>query len=166
MFPLLPNIHPPFYGFHCALLPKEAVDAPSLEAFKARLDVALGCLGWWLVTLPIAGGCNEMIIVVLFNPGHSMIQMILSHTDAYNPNDFLYLDTTYGCATDFKTTVYDDQWHCIPPPPCFPLFLLSSLPHASYKGLHNLASGQLLVLFFSVANSLAECSAKTWQCYY
>ena len=25
-------------------LPKEVVDAPYLEAFKARLDVALGCL--------------------------------------------------------------------------------------------------------------------------
>ena len=32
-------------------LPKEAVDAPSLEAFKARLDVALGSLVWWLATL-------------------------------------------------------------------------------------------------------------------
>ena len=32
------------------------VDAPSLEAFKARLDVALGCLVRWLVTLHIAGG--------------------------------------------------------------------------------------------------------------
>jgi len=32
-------------------LPKEAVDAPSLQAFKAGLDVALGSLGWWLVTL-------------------------------------------------------------------------------------------------------------------
>ena len=31
-------------------LPKEAVDAPSLQAFKARLDVALGSLIWWLVT--------------------------------------------------------------------------------------------------------------------
>ena len=37
-------------------LPKEAVDAPSLEAFKARLDVALGSLVWWLVTMHIAGG--------------------------------------------------------------------------------------------------------------
>ena len=37
-------------------LPKEAVDAPSLQAFKARLDVALGSLVWWLVTLHIAGG--------------------------------------------------------------------------------------------------------------
>jgi len=37
-------------------LPREAVDAPSLEAFKARLDVALGSLVCWLVTLHIAGG--------------------------------------------------------------------------------------------------------------
>ena len=54
-------------------LPKEAVDAPSLEALKARLDVALGSLVWWLATLHIAGGWNWVIIVVLFNPGHSMI---------------------------------------------------------------------------------------------
>ena len=32
------------------------VDAPSLEAFKARLDVALGSLVQWLVTLHIAEG--------------------------------------------------------------------------------------------------------------
>ena len=37
-------------------LPKEVVDAPSLEALKARLDVALGSLVWWLATLHIAGG--------------------------------------------------------------------------------------------------------------
>jgi len=37
-------------------LPKEAVDAPSLEAFKARLDVALGSMVCWLATLHIAGG--------------------------------------------------------------------------------------------------------------
>ena len=53
-------------------LPKEAVDAPSLQAFKARLDVALVSLVWWLATLHIAGGWNSMIIVVLFNPGQSM----------------------------------------------------------------------------------------------
>jgi len=41
---------------HWNRLPKEAVDAPSLEAFKARLDVALGSLLWWLGTLHIAGG--------------------------------------------------------------------------------------------------------------
>ena len=39
-------------------------DAFSLEAFKARLDVALGSLVWWLATLHIAGGWNSMIIVV------------------------------------------------------------------------------------------------------
>jgi len=32
------------------------MDAPSLEAFKARLDVALGSVVWWLVTLRRAGG--------------------------------------------------------------------------------------------------------------
>jgi len=37
-------------------LPKEVVDAPSLEASKARLDVALGSLVYWLTTLHIAGG--------------------------------------------------------------------------------------------------------------
>ena len=41
---------------HWNRLPKEVTDAPSLEAFKARLDVALGSLVWWLVTLHIAGG--------------------------------------------------------------------------------------------------------------
>ena len=40
---------------HWNRLPKEAVDG-GLEAFKARLDVALGSLVWWLATLPIAGG--------------------------------------------------------------------------------------------------------------
>ena len=34
-------------------LRKEVVDVPFLEAFKARLDVALD---QWLVTLPMAGG--------------------------------------------------------------------------------------------------------------
>ena len=41
---------------HWNRLPKEVVDVPSLEAFKARLDVALGSLVWWLATLHIAGG--------------------------------------------------------------------------------------------------------------
>ena len=72
-------------------MPKEAVDAPSLEAFKARLDVALGSLVCWLATLHRAGGWNWMITVVLFNPGHSMIfhntitatsEITVCHTDA------------------------------------------------------------------------------------
>ena len=45
----------------------------SLEAFKAKLDVALGSLVWWLVTPHIAGCWNKMITVALFNPGHSRI---------------------------------------------------------------------------------------------
>ena len=41
---------------HWNRLPEEVVDAPSLEAFKTRLDVALGSVGCWLETLHIAGG--------------------------------------------------------------------------------------------------------------
>ena len=37
-------------------LPKEVVDAPSLKAFKARVDEALDSLVWWLVILHLAGG--------------------------------------------------------------------------------------------------------------
>ena len=40
---------------HWNRLSKEVVDAPSLGAFKARLDVALGSLVCWLATLHIAG---------------------------------------------------------------------------------------------------------------
>ena len=41
---------------HWNRLSKEVVDAPSLHAFKTRLDVALGSLVWWFATLHIAGG--------------------------------------------------------------------------------------------------------------
>ena len=37
-------------------LPREAVDAPSVEVFKARLDGALDNPVWWEVSLPVAGG--------------------------------------------------------------------------------------------------------------
>ena len=49
------NFFPPEGGDALNRLPKEAVDAPSLQAFKARLDVALGSLGCWLATLHTAG---------------------------------------------------------------------------------------------------------------
>jgi len=41
---------------HWNRLPKEVVDAPSLQAFKARLDVALCSLVWWLATLHMVVG--------------------------------------------------------------------------------------------------------------
>jgi len=66
------------------------VDAPSLQAFKARLDVALGSLVCWLATLHIAGGWNWMSIVVLFNPGHSVIlwaQIVVYHQENPPPEN-------------------------------------------------------------------------------
>ena len=41
---------------HRHRLPRKAVDAPSLEVFKARLDEALGNLIWWVASLPMVGG--------------------------------------------------------------------------------------------------------------
>jgi len=53
-------------------LPRETVDAPSLEVLKVRLDGELGSLIWWVATLPMAGGWNY-IIIVPSNLSHSMI---------------------------------------------------------------------------------------------
>jgi len=39
---------------HWPKLPREAVDSPSLEVLKARLDGALGSLIWWVAMLPTA----------------------------------------------------------------------------------------------------------------
>ena len=41
---------------HWNRLPREVVDASSLEVFKARLDGAMINLVWWEVSLPMAGG--------------------------------------------------------------------------------------------------------------
>jgi len=36
-------------------LPRETVDAPSLEVLKARMDGALGSQTWWVATSPQQG---------------------------------------------------------------------------------------------------------------
>lgn len=41
---------------HWNELPREAVDVPSLEVFRVRLDESLGNLISWVATLPKAGG--------------------------------------------------------------------------------------------------------------
>jgi len=56
---------------HWNRLPRELVDAPSLEVFKARLDGALSTVVWWKVSLPMAGGWNEIAYKVSSNPNHS-----------------------------------------------------------------------------------------------
>ena len=64
---------------HRNRLPKEVVDAPSLEAFKARLDVALGSLVYWLATLHIAGGLKLDDHCGPFQPRPFYDSMILLH---------------------------------------------------------------------------------------
>ncbi len=43
---------------HWNRLPREVVDAPSLETFKARLDEALSNLIWLGMSLLLAGGLD------------------------------------------------------------------------------------------------------------
>jgi len=40
---------------HCNRLPREAVAAPFLDVFKARLGRALSNLVWWKISLLMAG---------------------------------------------------------------------------------------------------------------
>ena len=58
-------------------LPREALDVPSLEVLKARVDGALGSLiqflVQWVATLPMAWCWNWMIVEVPSNPNHFMI---------------------------------------------------------------------------------------------
>jgi len=65
---------------HRNRLPKEVVDAPSLEAFKARLDVALGSLVWWLVTLHIVGGLKLNDRCGPFQPRPFCDSMVQDHS--------------------------------------------------------------------------------------
>ena len=46
-------------------LSREAVAAPSLEVSKARLDRAWSNLGWWKVSLPMAGGGTGWAVMSL-----------------------------------------------------------------------------------------------------
>ena len=60
-------------------LPREAVAAPgSLAVFKARLDGALGNLGWGKMSLPMAGGLDWTIFGGPFQPKPVCDSMIVS----------------------------------------------------------------------------------------
>jgi len=63
----------PKEGMHrgCQGLPLQGA-----SCVHSRPGWTLGSLVCWLVTLHIAGGWNWMSIVVLFNPGHSMVLWI------------------------------------------------------------------------------------------
>ena len=53
---------------HWNRLPREAVDAPSLEAFKARMDGAVSNLVYREVSLPTAGGLEPGDLKCPFQP--------------------------------------------------------------------------------------------------
>jgi len=53
-------------------LPREAVDDPSLEALRTRLDGALGSLIWWMPDNRVVG--SRWSSRFHLNPSHSLIQ--------------------------------------------------------------------------------------------
>ena len=65
-------------------LPKKLVDAPAVQTFKARLDVALGSLVWWLATLHIAEGLKRDDYCGPFQP-RSFCDCMISHTGLILP---------------------------------------------------------------------------------
>jgi len=62
---------------HWHRLPREAVGAPSLAVFKARLDGALSTLVWGKVSLPMTGGWNWNDLEGPFQPKPVCESMIL-----------------------------------------------------------------------------------------
>jgi len=82
---------------HWHRLPKEVVDGPSLEAFKARLDVALGSLVWWLETLHIAGGLKLEGHCGPFQPRPFYDSMITSQFLLSLPDRLLGLISVFRC---------------------------------------------------------------------
>jgi len=68
---------------------REAVDAPSLEVFKARLEGALGNLTWRVAALPRAGGWKWVGFEVPSYLSHSIIPWFyLSYKNSQAPPSF------------------------------------------------------------------------------
>jgi len=66
---------------HWHRFPREAAAALSLEVFKATLDEALRTLVWWKVSLPMAGGWNQMVYKVPSKPLYDSLIKITSPVD-------------------------------------------------------------------------------------
>jgi len=62
---------------HWNRLPRDVVNAPSLETFKARLDRTLSNLIWLMMSLLIAGGLDKITFKSPFQPKPFYDSMIL-----------------------------------------------------------------------------------------
>jgi len=83
-------------------LSRVAVNAPSLEVFKAGLDGAPGSLSWWVATLTMAGGWNWVGFKVLSDQSHSVIPVCTQKSDICRPKRALAIDRGHsiykGCS--------------------------------------------------------------------
>jgi len=64
---------------HWPRLPREAVAAPSLAAFKARLDGAVSNLDWWKISLLMTGGLEPDDLEGHFLPKPLYDSMMYGH---------------------------------------------------------------------------------------
>jgi len=71
-------------------LPREAVAAPSLAVLKARLDGAWSTLGWWKMSLLMAGG---MELNNLYGPFQPKPFCDSQHRYRYIEYTFIYIYT-------------------------------------------------------------------------
>jgi len=96
---------------HWRRLPREVVDAPSLETFKARLDGALSTLGWWKMSLLMAGGLEPDGLQGPFQPKPFYDSMTLLSSLAASPV------STYRCSEAASPRISFSppklQWFCI-----------------------------------------------------
>ena len=77
---------------HWNRLPRDAVDASSLEAFKARLKEALSKLVKWKVSLPVAEGLelDDHKSPLQPKPFYDSIVELINFCDKTNCNFFLF----------------------------------------------------------------------------
>ena len=79
------------------LEPREAVGAPSLEAFKVRLDGILGNLIWWLATYSRRLELDHLKV-------HSNLSRLMTYDSTiqrFNDIDFLY-DKSHASRNSLK----------------------------------------------------------------